>query len=77
MISIPLICPECGSWDIEPIKSSRLKHLKHRLLGRKSYLCSECHWRGYIGQKGEMPPLIWVILIPIISVIVISILIKV
>jgi predicted RNA-binding Zn-ribbon protein involved in translation (DUF1610 family) len=76
MISIPLVCPECGSWDIEPRRISIIKCFKQRLLGKKHYHCNECNWRGYIGEEGKLPPLDWIILtVNIANIAVLAILI--
>jgi len=77
-MSIYLVCPKCASRDIEPVSSSNeLGYLRHKLLGRKPYLCGGCHWRGYIGHEGNVTPLDWILsalLITIISVLILVLL---
>jgi hypothetical protein len=63
MAWIPLICPGCKSWNIELKRSLKIRHIRHRLMGKRMYLCNKCHWSGFLGQEGEIPPLFWIIFI--------------
>ena len=76
MMSIFLDCPKCGSRNIEAISpSNELRHLGHKLLGRKPYSCSECHWHGYIDQGGTTAPLDWILDALIMTIIAVLILV--
>jgi hypothetical protein len=56
MISEILVCPKCGSWDVNQTKSrSHLRNFLRLMSDKKLYLCEDCGWRGYIIRARKLP----------------------
>ena len=51
-----IICPKCGSWNIDQTRShSHKRNFMHLMSGKKIYMCEDCGWRGYIIKAKNLP----------------------
>lgn len=71
-MQIPIMCPKCGSWGVDPIKPLRLRDLRHRLRSRILHRCKDCGWQGYIVMMGKLPPVVWVAIAAVVVILVIA-----
>lgn len=62
MTVLPIVCPKCGSWELEPVPPAGLPGLRQRIRqfsGGRLYQCEGCHWRGYIAKARVISPWLW------------------
>lgn len=62
MAVLPIVCPKCGSWEMEPLPPNGFPGLRQRIRpfsGRLLYECEGCHWRGYISRAKIFSPWLW------------------
>jgi hypothetical protein len=48
MFQIPVMCPKCGSWNVDPVNQTPFHQLWHTLSGKILYRCEDCAWQGQI-----------------------------
>ena len=59
MTIYPVVCPKCGSWEMDPVPPTGFAGLRQRIRqigGRRLYLCEECRWRGYLVRGRLVSP---------------------
>ena len=74
MVQIPVMCPRCGSWSVDPVKARNFREFRHRFLGRILYQCEDCPWRGHVVIKRGAPPIVWAAIAIVALVLLIALL---
>ena len=73
MFTDPMVCPKCGSWNVEPTGRLHPGDGKRALSKGRLYSCEDCGWRGYIVRARRIPPafVVIVVIIAVLAVVLI------
>lgn len=72
----PIVCPACGSWDVNPSSHAHHTFFLRFIAFRKLYSCDNCGWKGYVSKEKHVPMAFLIMTAIIVFVALLSLIVK-